>query len=130
MTSIPKTICLDFGTKRVGVAISQASLAEPLVVLENNDSFNLKLNELCRLHEVKQVVVGISEGLSARRTQEFVAKIKEVIKLPIFITDETLSTQEAREKLKSAGKNIKYDTPVDHYAAAIILEDWLDMQVG
>ena len=50
--------------------------------------------------------------------------------IPIDFTDETLSSNEVEEKLKEKG--IKKSTrtgPIDHFAAAIILEQWLENQV-
>jgi RNase H-fold protein (predicted Holliday junction resolvase) len=40
--------------------------------------------------------------------------------------DETLTTQTVRAKLRAAGRRIKPDERVDHFAAAEILQEWLD----
>ncbi|MBU0978285.1 Holliday junction resolvase RuvX [Patescibacteria group bacterium] len=125
MNPVPKTLGLDFGVRRIGVAVSQSSLVEPLVTLINSPQVMDQILALCGQHGIRQIVVGVSEGISARRTHDFITKLKSVTQLPIFTTDETLSTKEARAKLKEAGRRIKPGEPVDHYAAALILESWL-----
>jgi len=125
MEIIPKTLGLDFGTERIGVAISRSSLVEPLVTLSVSPQIFESILELCQKYQVEQIVVGISEGLSAKRTHDFTCKLKSLTQLPVLTTDETLSTQEARAKLKAAGRRIGPGQPVDHYAAALILESWL-----
>ena len=41
-----KVLAIDFGTKRIGVAISEGTLAEPLVVLENDQNIFHQLQEM------------------------------------------------------------------------------------
>jgi RNase H-fold protein (predicted Holliday junction resolvase) len=47
--------------------------------------------------------------------------------LPIHLVDETLSSQEVAERLEAAAASLKKrQGPIDHYAAALILEEFLD----
>ncbi len=129
MTIPPKTLGIDFGTKRIGLAVTYASLVEPLEVIsyqEIGQALN-RIVEICEEHHVEQIVIGISEGEMADKTEVFIGSLREKLTLPIFTTDETLSSQEVLSKLASQGKQHSgpKSGPIDHYAAAIILDEWL-----
>ncbi|HEY8712321.1 MAG TPA: Holliday junction resolvase RuvX, partial [Thermoanaerobaculia bacterium] len=50
---------------------------------------------------------------------------------PVLLWDETLSTVEAEERLRANGrKRARRSEDIDMYAAAIILQSWLDEQTG
>lgn len=120
-----KILALDYGTVRVGVALSYASLAQPLTILTNNQHLLTSIAALARDHHVTQIVVGESENHMAQKTQDFVTELKKVISLPITLIDETLSTHQVREYLKThpSARRVK---PLDHLAAAVILQNFLD----
>jgi putative transcription antitermination factor YqgF len=123
-----KILALDFGTARIGVAVSYGSLAEPLLILENNEQIFSEIQKLITEHNVEMVLVGISESKTMERTIEFVAQLKQKISIAVELTDETLSTQSARQKLQAQGKT-RYEAQtarVDHLAAANFLQEWLD----
>lgn len=122
-------LAIDFGTKRIGLAISRGTLAEPLVVIENDsDTFN-KITAIIRDEKITQLVVGISEGEMADLTRDFVQDLEEAVggEVPIDFADETLSSVEVQERLKEKGiKQSVRSGPIDHFAAALILESWLE----
>jgi putative holliday junction resolvase len=130
-----KTIlAIDYGTKRVGIAISWTSLAEPLTVLSNTQNLFDEILKLIEEHRPVTVVVGLSEQEMAKQTREFVENLKNFLAehvqtLPLFVfTDETLSSVEVQERLHQAGKHhLKNKGPIDHYAAAQFLQDYLDL---
>lgn len=123
-------LAIDYGTKRIGLAISRGTLAEPLVVIENDsDTFN-KITTLIRDEKIAQLVVGISEGEMADLTRDFVQDLEEATggEVPIDFADETLSSVEVQERLKEKGiKQSMRSGPIDHFAAALILENWLEL---
>ncbi len=123
-----KILALDYGTVRVGVALSYGSLAEPLLVLPNTETLIAEIQNLITEHQVTMILVGISESKTMERTIAFVAELKLQVNVPVELTDETLSTQAARQKLQQNGKT-KYQAEtarVDHLAAATFLQEWLD----
>lgn len=127
-TTFPKILALDFGTERIGVAVSYGTLAEPLVILPNDAAILQNIEKLITEHGVTRIVVGISESKTAERTIAFVAQLKKQFDLDIQLVDETLSTQVVRKKLRETGMTA-YEiskTRVDHLAAAELLQDWLD----
>jgi putative transcription antitermination factor YqgF len=127
-TAFPKILALDFGTERIGVALSYGTLAEPLKIIPNDPTTMQQIQELITEHGVTQLVVGISESKTAQRTIAFVAELKKQFSLDIQLIDETLSTQVVRKKLRETGKTA-YEVSkakVDHLAAAELLQDWID----
>jgi putative Holliday junction resolvase len=122
-----KVMAIDFGTKRIGVAISQGTLAEPLAILENDQDIFHQLQLLIDKHGVERLLIGLSENEMADQTRDFAQEMETIIAVPFEFVDETLSSQEVLAKLQQQGvKQSKRQGPIDHFAAAIILEDWLE----
>lgn len=131
MNFVPTTLAIDFGTRRVGVAISMATLAEPLTVLPNDQWLLDQLQQLIASHQVQQVVIGVSEAEMAETTRAFAAQLESALqsRVPMYFVDETLSSAETHAKLRQPGiKRSKRQGPIDHYAAASFLQDWLEMR--
>ena len=121
----PKTLAIDYGTVRVGTAVSMHTLADPLVVLSNNEQLFSNLIALCTENEVEQILVGISENEMAEKTKQFVLELKKHTQLPVVFYDETLSSHAVHTKLKTAKKS-KRSGDIDHFAAAEFLQNWID----
>lgn len=123
-----KVLAIDYGTKRIGLALSHASLAVPLEVIEYQslEEALTRINYLCQEHGVNQLVLGISEQKMAEQTRIFRDQLIKKVNLPIEFIDETLSSHDVREKMRERGKRIT--GPIDHLAASLFLEDWLSYQ--
>lgn len=127
MSSYPVVLAIDFGTKRVGVAISRGSLAEPLVILANSPTLLTEIQTLLDQEAVEQIVIGISENVMAELTKDFVEQLKTVTQLPITLVDETLSSHTVATQLKESGASLKTrQQPIDDRAAAGFLQEYLD----
>jgi len=132
-----KFLGIDYGTKRIGLAINIASLVEPLVVLKNqinkdqliaNESVIAQIAEICKEHKIEKIVLGYSEAQMADKTKLFAQLLQDKIHLPVIFSDETLSSYEVGQKMKEASFSLKKrQGPIDHYAAAIILENFLEI---
>jgi len=124
-------LAIDFGTKRIGLAISRGTLAEPLSIIPNNqDSFE-KLEAICKIEEVTELVVGLSENDMAKQTKAFATTLQTHIDLPCTFVDETLSSHTVSTKLKNRGDSLrKRQQPIDHLAAAEFLQEYLDTLVA
>ncbi len=135
-------LAIDYGTKRVGVAIARTSLAEPLTVLLNTEHLFDELLKIITEYQPTTIVVGLSEQEMAEQTKQFLERFKTYLaaqrtatklqqfpNLPHFIfTDETLSSVEAQKRLHQAGKHhLRQKGPIDHYAAAQFLQEYLDL---
>jgi putative transcription antitermination factor YqgF len=124
------TLAIDYGTQRIGLARSSGTLADPWRVVQRAEFASeaevvTHILDLCAQEKILQIVVGISENTMAQKTLKFIDELKRQTELPVFTTDETLSSQDARKKLRSA-KLSKRQGPIDHYAAAEFLQEWLD----
>lgn len=120
-----KILAIDYGLKRVGIAVSFADLAQPLLILENNPTLLQRLGELIATHQVKKIVVGVSEGEMAKLSLEFAQKLRNKFSLPVILVDETLSSYYVHQALKKLPAK-KRRGRIDHYAAALILQNYLD----
>ncbi|NQT29679.1 MAG: Holliday junction resolvase RuvX [Candidatus Saganbacteria bacterium] len=134
-----RTLAIDYGEKRLGIAISDSLgiTAQPLAVIERGASFDGDVGYLSKIIEkypdLGEIVVGLPKtmkgeiGIQAKKVQEFVEALREVLKLSIVTFDERLTTAEAEKSLISAGLSRKKRKKViDKSAAALILRNYLD----
>ena len=118
---------IDFGSKRVGVALSDESghFAMPYTVLENNKNLVNEVVAICAKEEVEGIVIGKSLNYQMQAnpilaaSEIFAKELAEQIKLPIAWEQEFLTSQEAKRDI---GKDELYDAR----AAALILKSYLD----
>jgi putative transcription antitermination factor YqgF len=116
-------LSIDYGSKRIGIAISTDGLIEPLAVVPNDSNFLKYFNQTISEYKIKKVFVGVSEGLFAQKTLEFVEFIKKNISLPVETVEESVSTIEAQSIFKANKKHQKdYNNKIDAIAAAVILQ--------
>ncbi len=122
-----KFLAIDFGLARVGTAVSYGSLAEPLAVLPNNESIFEELLKVIREHSITDIIVGISEQTMAELSQSFGEKLANISGLPVHWQDEALSSVEVQRLLRERFQGKKqFRGAIDHFAAAKILERYLD----
>lgn len=118
---------IDFGSKRVGVAVSDEtnSFAFPLQVLENTGGLIEDISLICKDNGVTEIVVGQSLDFAQEENEimkeiiPFVKNLEEKLGLPISMHPEFLTSQEA-DRLQ--GRNNMRDAS----AAALILKSFLD----
>jgi len=122
---------LDVGSSRIGVAriSSIARISEPLAVLANNEDFIKQLQKLLAEHSIDLIVVGMPRNMSGEKTaqseyvEQFVDELEAKLDKPIVFQDETLSTVAASQRV-----TIKTKSMEDAYAAAVILEDFMESE--
>lgn len=116
-------IAIDFGEKRFGVAISDASgmLANPVGTFDKQELF-LKMKEIAEDMEISTIYVGLplhlsgAEGSSAILAREFARSVEDLGIAPVRLVDERLSTKSAAEERALVSKY-----GIDSVAAAEIL---------
>lgn len=122
-------IGLDYGKKKVGVAVSYGGISEPYRVMKYRKSDELlrKIKAvICNL-DVNNIVLGISEGRMAEDTKKFGKMLEEELAIPVTYQDETLTTKDAQRLSIEAGiKRKKRKALEDAYSAALILQSFLD----
>lgn len=121
-----KILGIDFGTKRIGLAISDetAQLARELAIW-SPEQFWAQIPELIETEAVEVAVVGLPLSLSGADTEKteqaraFAEKLKQTLTIPVELIDERLSSKMA-EQIAGTSKNI------DSLAAQIFLQTYLD----
>jgi len=124
-----KYLGIDYGEKRVGIAISDAEgkVAFPKITLENNDFLIKKVSEICVENTVEAIVIGESKDYKGEENKinpkiiSFKRELAFVIKLPIFLEPEFMSSMQVE---KTFGKTEMLDAS----AASIILQTFLDKE--
>ncbi|PIU02170.1 Holliday junction resolvase RuvX [Candidatus Shapirobacteria bacterium CG09_land_8_20_14_0_10_49_15] len=116
---------IDFGLKRIGLALADQDLVEPFKVVNNSSAGFKKLVEICRQYQISQIVVGLPEGRLVPAVKQFAQKLKRAAGLPVAFQDESLTTQDALAKMIMSGKKQQARRQTDTVAAALILENYL-----
>jgi len=124
----------DFGMRKIGIAVGQAitQTATPLSNIQAKDGIpNWELIEaLITTWKAEALVVGIpyntdgSEQEISFAARKFAARLKARYHLPVFLTDERLTTIEAKIVLKGRRVTGVEEHDVDCVAAKLILESW------
>lgn len=119
---------IDFGLKKIGLAISEGYLPRPYKVIRvknPNNSLN-EIKEIIQKEKIDKIIVGISEGEMAEKSKKFAAFLKKKTATDTEITDETLSSQNAQSQLQRAKKQRKKRKErEDAVSASLILENYL-----
>ncbi len=131
---------LDFGSKTVGVAVSDALLltAQGVEIIRRKEENKLRqtlarIEELIVEYEVEEIVLGLpkhmngSEGVRVELTEEFKEKLERRTGLPVTFWDERLTTVSADRTMMEAGiRRENRKDYVDMLAATFILQGYLD----
>jgi putative Holliday junction resolvase len=129
-------VALDLGQKRVGIAASDSMLISitklPPLTRSSWKQLLRDVSEVVSRLDARTLVVGLPLRLdgtrgSAALEAEFTAgKFARSLKIPVYLQDERLSSVEAEEQLRAAGKTtVEMQDLVDCQAAAIILMDFI-----
>ena len=133
---------LDFGSKTVGVAVSDPLFlaAEPVEIIRREQANKLRrtyarIEELVVRYDVGTIVIGKplmpsgDEGERVRHTEEFAEAVKRRTGLPVIMEDERLTTVEADEIMDEAGVAKKdHKKYVDMIAAQLILQSYMNRE--
>ena len=131
---------LDFGSKTVGVAVSDSLLitAQGVEIIRRKEENKLRqtlarIEELIVEYEVGEIVLGLpknmnaTEGVRAELTAEFKEKLERRTGLPVHMWDERLTTVAADRTMMEAGiRRENRKEYVDMIAATLILQGYLD----
>jgi putative Holliday junction resolvase len=130
---------IDYGSKRVGLAISDenGSMAFPYKIIPNNMELVDDIHNICGKEEIGAIVLGESHDLSGAPNkimgsiEEFKRNIEMELDIPVYFQKEFMTTIEARgrggKEVNNAKKITKEKQPsADASAAALILQRFLD----
>jgi putative Holliday junction resolvase len=125
---------LDYGTKRVGVAISDSGqlVATPYAVIDAADPFPA-LEEILAAEEIDTIVVGLPvslaghEGPSAEAARAFGKAVADHTSCEVVFVDERFTTKVAEDALIAGGvRRARRRDIRDKMAATVILQGHLD----
>lgn len=136
-----RILALDYGTKRIGVALSDELkwTAQPLETFERRalEWDIAHVAALVTAHDVERVVLGFPlqldgrEGPAVLAMREFAEKLEAGISVPIVLWDERMTTKAAEDLLIAADvSREKRKGAVDRVAAAILLQSYLEAQAS
>jgi putative Holliday junction resolvase len=136
---VKRYLGIDFGEKRVGIAISDPTLtlAQPLQTLHYTSVKKLILNiqDMVKEKEIEKIVLGLplnlkgKDSLKTKDIRKFAEKLKSQLNIPILLVDERFTTKEAQRILKQLGRqSSKRRDIVDQIAAQHILQTYLDRE--
>ena len=135
-----RIIGLDYGTKTVGVALSDESglIAQPMETITRKHATKLRqtyarIEEIISEYGVERIVLGLpknmnnTQGVRVESTMEFKEKLERRTGLPVIMWDERLTTVAADRTMMEAGiRRENRKEYVDKIAAAFILQGYLD----
>ncbi len=133
---------IDWGEKKMGLALAVGTLAEPLKILRYEDLpadvthqalqagtkiLITQIKTIVEHYKIEKIVVGVSEGASGIAATNFANLLKNQFEIPVETYDETLSSQDARALAIDSGiKRKKRKEMEDAFAAAVMLQSYLD----
>lgn len=135
-----RVLALDYGTRRIGIAVSDptGTLATPLTTLTRRVGKRppiARILELAGTHRAEAFVVGLpldgdgGETEWSMEVRAFGRRLGMRSRMPVHFADERYSSVEAEARIRSIGlrRKAKEDKArIDAGAAAIFLQDWLD----
>ena len=135
---------LDFGSKTVGVAVSDPLLitAQGVEIITRQSENKLRrtlarIEELIEEYEVTEIVLGLPKNMNdtigdqAQLSLDFREKLTRRTGLPVTMWDERLTTFAADKAMAEAGIRREHRKEyVDKIAAALILQGYLDYRAG
>ena len=129
---------LDLGSRTLGVAVSDKTgmIASSLKIIRHNEEYDKLLTEVEELVnelEIDAIVLGFpknmngSIGPKGELSIDFKDKLEKLLKIPVYLQDERLSTKSATDMLIEGNMSRKKrKTVIDAVAATIILQTYLD----
>ena len=133
---------LDYGSKTVGVAVSDALLltAQAVETISRPQETKLRrtlarIEELCREYEIEKIILGFPKNMNntigdrAEKSLEFAEMLKRRTGLPVVMWDERLTTVAAERTLMESGVRREHRIEhIDQIAAVFILQGYLDAE--
>lgn len=117
---------IDYGRKKVGIALSVNGFAEPYSVIhfKNNEYLMNQIKNIAEKEKPGRIVVGISEGEMEVESRNFSKSLDLGIEVETF--DETLTSYDANQLSINMGIGQKRRHEMeDAFAAAIMLQNYL-----
>ena len=132
-----KLLGIDYGQKRIGLAVARGGMAFPFktLVKDSRDKLFSELLGIIKSEGVEGIVLGLpldmegAQTLTTRQVLNFRDSLARRTELPIHMVNEALTSFDARDRLREAGVPArKQKEMLDQMAAVCILEIYLGNQ--
>ncbi len=134
-------LAIDFGTKVTGLA-SFCPGRDPFpliygkIIYQNHEQLIRDLKKICVNEGIDILVLGLplftdgKESEATKKVKLLAEQMEDQLKLPLYLQDETLTTFEAKERMKNSPRyQFKVDMKaIDELSALIILEDFIQAE--
>lgn len=130
-----RVAAIDFGEKRIGIALSDAhrKIALPVKMVEGGKRAIQNIKAALPLKEIDLILVGYPLEMSGRKgamatlVEQFSKTLEEALGIPILLVDERLSSKGAEVELKQISlKRKERNEKIDIVAAVLLLQTYLD----
>jgi putative Holliday junction resolvase len=132
-----RILAIDYGSKRVGVAVSDPLrvISRGVGTFSNDETLLPLLASIVGRENVRLIVVGMpyspdgGRGEKAVEVEQFIERLKEEVAVEVVTWDESFSSVKAHETLRASGmrRNRRQEKErVDVMAARLILQEYLD----
>lgn len=135
-----RVLGLDYGTKTVGVAVSDELFmtAQGLETITRKEENKLRrtlarIEEIIKEYNVEEIVLGYPKNMDntigerGKATEEFRDRLEQRCGLPVILWDERLTTMESMRILMDGGvRRENRKSRVDWMAASLILQSYMD----
>lgn len=132
-----RILALDYGQKRVGVAVSDVLLfmahGRETLHYQSRRELLERLHKIVEQERIGLIVIGLprnmngTEGEMSEKVRVFMSTLAEQEQLPVVPWDERLSSRQAERTLADLGKSARQQRGmVDQLAAVFILQSYLD----
>jgi putative Holliday junction resolvase len=140
MTADERVLAIDYGERRVGMAVSDPTYGyvRGLPTIDRREltgSLFEAIADVVGKEEIDRIVVGIpytlegTEGKAARQVRGFAGDLAQRVALPVDEWDERLTSEAARRALREAGHDERaIRTKVDQLSAVLMLEGYLRLR--
>jgi len=139
MFPMKRILGIDYGAKKIGIALGVGDTISPLTVIENGKNKRLRLTAVNNLiksiesERVEAVVVGIpildgKESISAKDIRLFMKEVEKKISssIEIYYVDESKTSKDAVKSAISFGISRKKRKDDHAFSACEILKRWTD----
>lgn len=117
-----KILGVDWGERRIGLAVADDGLAEPLGTVGSVG----ELIEIAREQETERIILGLPEGKHKKSVKDLSKRLEKKLGVEVVLRSEVLSTEAALKVAIEAGRGREARRRLDALAAAILLQEYLD----
>jgi putative holliday junction resolvase len=136
-----RILAIDYGSKRVGLALSDPLriIASGAGTVDNNAALLDRIAGLVGSSDVRLVVIGMpyapdgGKGEKAREIEQFIHRLRERLGVPVRLWDESYSSVNAREAMRQGGMKKKQREEkgrIDEMAARLLLQEFMERDGG